>query len=273
MYGHIFLDIDGTITDEDHHIQDEVALYLKNLSEKGWQISLVTGRMFSFAMRTLDKLDFPFYLSLSNGADIMSMPEKKVISRSYLLKDVAKTFHTYRFPYTIDAGFDRGDFSYYPPAYFSQEGMKYIELRRKLAPLEWVAFDDIEEIEQEAFPSIKTFGKREDLEYLESKILLKHPVHTSILTDPIDDRLCVFIINAIDASKGDTVRRIKELVPKEGPAICAGNDMNDVTLLQAGDIRIAVGNGPEELTKLADFVAPPSTECGIIEALERYAHG
>ncbi|MDN3507546.1 MAG: HAD hydrolase family protein, partial [Simkaniaceae bacterium] len=153
------------------------------------------------------------------------------------------------------------------------EGMQYIELRRKLAPLEWKSFENIEEIDQEAFPSIKTFGKREDLEYLESKILHDHDVHTSILTDPIDPNLCVFIINASDASKGDTVRRIKELVPKKGIAICAGNDMNDVTLLQAGDIKIAVGNPPKALSDIADFIAPPSNECGIIPALRKYIDG
>ena len=68
MRGVIALDIDGTITDKDHLISDEVADFFEGLYVNGWTFLFLTGRPLSFAMRTLPKLTFSYYLGVQNGS-------------------------------------------------------------------------------------------------------------------------------------------------------------------------------------------------------------
>ncbi|MCB1117940.1 MAG: HAD family phosphatase, partial [Chlamydiia bacterium] len=68
--GLIALDIDGTLTDGSRLIPDQVVNYLHGLHDSGWQIALITGRMYSFAKRAIANMNFPYYLGIQNGADI-----------------------------------------------------------------------------------------------------------------------------------------------------------------------------------------------------------
>ena len=76
--GWIALDIDGTITDATHHAPKEVVDFLHSLVDCGWEIVLITGRTFSFCHFVVRELDFPFYLGIQNGADILLMPKKSL---------------------------------------------------------------------------------------------------------------------------------------------------------------------------------------------------
>ena len=70
--GTIALDIDGTITGGDHMIPCEVAAYFETLYKDGWRFILVTGRFFSYAMTTLTKLNFPFFIRGSKRSGFAS---------------------------------------------------------------------------------------------------------------------------------------------------------------------------------------------------------
>jgi hydroxymethylpyrimidine pyrophosphatase-like HAD family hydrolase len=50
--------------------------------------------------------------------------------------------------------------------------------------------------------------------------------------------------------------------------VAGGDDENDLSLLQAADVKIAMPHAPEILRKIADFMAPPVEEQGIIHALK-----
>jgi hypothetical protein len=50
--------------------------------------------------------------------------------------------------------------------------------------------------------------------------------------------------------------------------IAAGDDENDISLLNAADTKIAMSHAPEALQQVADFIAPPTKDCGIIKALQ-----
>ena len=82
-------DIDKTLTDPRGLIPDEVANYLGELHKQGCTIVLVTGRNFTYAMQSLEKFEFPYYLAVQNGAEILSMPEKEILYQTFLPKSIA----------------------------------------------------------------------------------------------------------------------------------------------------------------------------------------
>ena len=50
--------------------------------------------------------------------------------------------------------------------------------------------------------------------------------------------------------------------------IAAGDDENDISLLEAADVKIAMSHAPEKLQEIAQFIAPPTRDLGIITALQ-----
>ena len=52
--------------------------------------------------------------------------------------------------------------------------------------------------------------------------------------------------------------------------IAAGDSYNDLPLLEVCGLRIAMGNAPDELKAIADYVAPPVDEDGLAVAIEEF---
>jgi hydroxymethylpyrimidine pyrophosphatase-like HAD family hydrolase len=49
-----------------------------------------------------------------------------------------------------------------------------------------------------------------------------------------------------------------------------GDQNNDIALLQAGGIKVAMGNATEELKKIADYTTDSVENDGFVRAIERF---
>ena len=52
------------------------------------------------------------------------------------------------------------------------------------------------------------------------------------------------------------------------PLITGGDDNNDIPLLKAGDVRIAMDGAPDALQNIAHIIAPPADRMGIIQGMK-----
>lgn len=269
--GILALDIDGTLTGSDHVIPREVASYLGGLHEKGFVIYLITGRPFSFAKMSLDYLHFPYFLSLQNGADILKMPSMERVAKFYFDRSVAlhieELYMHQKEDFLVYAGTDRGDFCFYRPARYKAEMLTYLEKLKKLSKESWQAVTSFSELQQEEFPLIKCFGEIDFLQNLEKK-LRSVGLETSIIDDPVSGYLSIILVTASGVTKGHAIDRIKELLQIDTPVIAAGNDYNDIPMLKEADVKIVMQDAPKKMLEMADIIAPPSTEMGIILALK-----
>ena len=80
------------------------------------------------------------------------------------------------------------------------------------------------------------------------------------------------MITESNISKGSAISRI--LGDKKRFLIAAGNDVNDISMFDMADVKIAMGDSREDVLEKADIIAPPAEEHGIIsglsQALEKY---
>ena len=272
MNGLIALDIDGTLTSHDHHIDQDVADYLATLKKEGWTILLATGRSLAFAEGSFDRLKFPFHVALQNGADLLKMPEKENLLQLYLDSTICKKldefYKTIPEDYIIYSGHETGDFCFYRKKNFTPSCLDYLSKLQRLTPVDWKDVESFEACGQETFPLIKCFGKEIEMLGLHAHLDKMPEIQVARIRDPIDPTLTLLLITAADVNKGTALKHFAKLKKITGPIIAAGDDLNDVPLLQAANIKIAMGTGPKELTDMADIIAKSSKEQGIIPALQ-----
>lgn len=77
-----------------------------------------------------------------------------------------------------------------------------------------------------------------------------------------------------DASKGHALAHLAELwgIPRR-ETMAVGDSGNDVSMIRWAGVGVAMGNASPEALAVADWVAPPVTEDGLVTAIEKYVLG
>lgn len=272
MKGLIALDVDGTITDGFHSIPQEVILYLETLYQEGWHLAFVTGRPYKWSMSVLRNIKFPYILAVQNGAISIEMPSKEILDRKYLDSSIFSVLdqicESEESDYVVYKGFEFDDICYYRPSHFSHQLLDYV--RRRVVALEenYYPLASYASLQTQPLSSIKCFGDAASAKRLTEKIEAVLGLHVTSVNDPFDSKMMVVQATHPQASKGDVLQTLKQRYPGI-KTIGAGNDYNDASLLEICDIAIVMGNAPADLKELADVLAPPVHEKGIIEGLKR----
>ena len=271
MRGIICLDIDGTVTSHPDHIPKAVISCLHKLFLKGWGILFATGRTFSYAHLALKDLPFPYYFTVQNGADLLQMPEKKLLKRNYLthhtFKEVESLARECAEGFLVYSGLDLGDFCYYKEKDFSPLYQQHNERLKKLSKSPWV--EGFSFTKEQEFPLIKVLGKEEEMRALHHKLCLIKNTETTLIKDPVDAHIFLNLVTAKGASKGVALHFLRKKLPQGIPFIAAGDDHNDISMLKEADGAIVMETAPKEMYFLGDIIAKSAIKEGIIEALEK----
>jgi hydroxymethylpyrimidine pyrophosphatase-like HAD family hydrolase len=269
--GWIALDIDGTITDKSHHVPPQVAQFLHELEREGWELVFITGRSFSFGYNALKEFNFPYYLAVQNGADILFMPHKQLVSRHYLNKEVIpileQAYRGEKEDFLVYAGFEKGDFCYYRPERFSPSLTEHIHKIMSYSPEPWKPVENFRFEEGIAFPLVKCLGTKEAMMRINGLLQSVTEVAATMIRDPLGEGIYLNLVTAKQATKGDALQSVKEVIGDGGPVIAAGDDLNDISMLAHADVKIVMGSAPSEMHDMATLIA--EGEDGIIEALTK----
>lgn len=270
MTGWIALDIDGTITEDKYSIPAPVIDFLKNTTDHGWKIAFATGRAFVFAAEAVRNLNFPFVLFPQNGSIALDMPAKEVIFRHYMsceqIPVVEEALKDLGLDCIVYSGYENRDRCYFRPSRLSPEDLAYVREVEQREKESWIEVDEFPASEK--IPLIKCFGKHSCMLKIGNRLQKSGAFHLSLIRDPFHRSNYVLLITDKNASKGNALREIVSLRGNRGLIVAAGDDENDLSLLQAADIKIAMPHAPESLRKIADFIAPPTSEMGILQALK-----
>ncbi|HEY2811316.1 MAG TPA: HAD family hydrolase [Rhabdochlamydiaceae bacterium] len=272
--GWIALDIDGTITDDTHCVPRAVVDYLHSLQEQGWQVMFITGRSLSFAAHALHVFEFPYYLAVQNGADILHMPSKRLVARYYLdhqvIPEMKKLYAEIPEDFIVYAGYERGDFCYYRPKKFSSHLLAHLHKIMPLSNEPWKEVNTFIFPSEETFPLIKCLGKKTEMEKVAQELQSMPHVACTLIRDPLDhDRIYLNLVTHEKATKGKALLCAMEEYAEKGAVIAAGDDLNDISMLEVADFKIVMQNAPVQMHSLAHFLAKKGNEMGIIEALEK----
>ncbi len=266
-------DIDNTLTNEHHIIPGEVVDYLTSLHEAGWRIVLLTGRTFSFAVRSFNGLNLPFILGVQNGAEVIRMPEGNVLFQEFLpreiLTDLDKIFNGHSIGYIVYSGFEGGDFCYYEPHKFSEDMLRYFDRLKSLSSIPWVGVKTHSEIPDKGFPLVKGFGNKKKLCEIRDQLESLNKFDVCVINDVIDRDKGLLLITSRGVNKGNVLKRICQLRGWNCPIVAAGDDENDIPLFKVADFSICVKGGSQRLAEYADLVTESSYNLGVIQGMNQ----
>ncbi len=273
MKGCICLDIDGTITSNPHEVPCAVVKFFHELHEKGWVFLFITGRLYSFAHAALRDMHFPYFFAVQNGADLLLMPEKKLLSREYLpfscvpkLEELCMTMSE---DFLLYSGWEKGDFCYYRPKKFSPSMLEYLEIVQSVSHKSWRALESFSFVAEETFPLIKLLGTKEEMFRMHNVLQQAEIGEVSCVKDPLSPNVGYLnLLTAKNVNKGKILEKMRSYFPKGTLFIAAGDDYNDLSMLQEADCAIAMANAPSTLLAQANIIANSAQENGIIQALQ-----
>ena len=271
LKGIIALDIDGTVTAQAHELDSQVIDMLHCLSKERWGIIFITGRPFQWGETLLRSLPFPYAMAVQNGALLLEMPERKVLIRKYLTRDILSKMESLRQVYDTDfviySGLENDDWCYYCPHSFPPSLLSYGLQRAAFLGEKWQSLSTFSDLPLSQFTSIKFFAKDQRAFLLSQKIESELGLHAPPNRDPFNPDYFVIQATHAEANKGDILKEFIHMMRISGPIIAAGDDYNDYSMLKLADMKIVMATAPPDLLALADIIAPPATQQGIIQGL------
>jgi len=267
----IALDIDGTLAPTPEPIPLAVVDYLNRIQSDGFNVAFVTGRTFTFANAMLKLMKEPFYLVVQNGAAIIELPSKKVVYQKYLSKDILDEldliFDGKKNDYLIECGVEKNDECFFRSTRHTEEQLEYIHFRGQLSKEPWIDTPSFQMTGIDYFPLIKCFGEESSLQLISENISERLGLHMPVIFDPFKPKGAIAMGTHPQVTKGFALQALRGLLNADY-VIAAGDDYNDVTMIEQADFGIAMETGPQILLSKASYVAPSAKKEGIIPALK-----
>ena len=240
----VFLDLDGTLKDENKKISTRSKRILKRLTDIGVQIVLTTGRPLPYTVSLSKQFAVSSYVISSNGAEIYNHTTNKVIYN----------FKKYELYFVVNSLLNS-----YTNKTFDEPGKKVIN------SLEEIIDETISQIIIESYDIEKMKLFRNEM----SKLGTLKISNKSRNPDP-SKQILFYDITNIDVSKGEALKKLCEHLNIDiEKTMAIGDSDNDIEMLKAVDVKVAMENGTENLKKEANHITLSNNEDGVAVILEK----
>ncbi len=264
----LFLDLDGTLLNDDRAIPDGNRKALDEMLEKDHKVIINTGRPLAGAIGLAKELELDrsgCYLAAFNGGLVYEMETKDIIYRSGMTPEAVRivseeakkaNVHVQMYDdwkvlceeYWVDEYLDW---------YCNRLGMEY----RILAPEELADIRPLKMsgIDLEDKQRLAAFGER-----------LKEAAPKLVDAFLSSDKLLEIV--AFGQNKGSALKWVSERIGiSEENTIAIGDEANDIPMLREARLGVAMINGTPETRAAADLITTrDNNNCGVAEIIENY---
>ena len=258
----VALDLDGTLIGEDLVVSPRVRETVATAQASGIAVTIVTGRMFAAARPFARVLGIAGPIVCYQGAAIFEVASGATLRQIPVRPDVARDTLGWAAAHGVHAQCYADDTLYVDE--INRFSKRYTDLAR---------------VEPVLVPSLRAaFAERPTVKV----VLVDDPEragqHLVALQALLGERAYITrshvdFVEVIDPSvnKGEALAFIARRfgVPLD-ETLAIGDAWNDVPLLDAAAVGVAMGSGPPELLEHADHVVADVAHDGVAEALERY---
>lgn len=270
----IALDLDGTLLNSQKLISPADYDALARAAERGVHIVPTTGRFYDAMPEVVRQLPFVRYAITVNGAEVYDAADKKVLHRAELEPEQALEVYRYfsSLPGICDCyveGWGYMERSHYGRIdEFSRASAPYVckMLKELRTPID--GMEDF--IRTRRVQKLMVFFQDMERRALElERVAARFPdyIVTSSIVNNIE-------VNAPQASKGEALRRLcAHLGLGVEQAMSFGDGSNDLSMIRAAGVGVAMANAYDGLKQAADFVTLSCDEGGVAHAIDKFVFG
>ncbi|MBQ4469865.1 MAG: HAD family phosphatase [Synergistaceae bacterium] len=269
----IAFDLDDTVLNTQKKLTPETLRVLYKAAELGIEIVPSTGRFWGAVTDEIKNLPFVRYAVTLNGAAIFDVKNQKTIARFEIPSERAETMARVfdELPVIYDSIIDG-------QGYMNRE---FHERVKDITIGEWQykiiyglrkPVDDLHEIinQSSGVQKMQIYTKDRDLR---ANLLAALPVvfPNSLFTSSVPNNI---EINDLKANKGDGLRFVASHLGIEmSEAMAFGDGLNDISMIKAAGIGVAMGNAVREVKDVADHVTGTCDEDGVAEGIKTFCVG
>ncbi|AUS99635.1 hydrolase [Nostoc sp. CENA543] len=264
----LVLDIDGTISGESNTISQPVKQAIAAVQAQGIAVAIATGRMYRSALRFHQDINSTLPLMAYQGAWIQDPISQKIYQHSPVSRNIAEQLLDYfeqpalrsllSVHFYINDQLYVRDITPETQAYAQRSGITPIsvgDLRQTLAtePTKILALCDDTSVIKDLLGNLRR-------QYTPAELYMTTSVATFFEAT-----------NAI-VNKGNAVRYLAEdvLGLQSHNVMTIGDNFNDLEMLEYAGIGVAMGNAPEDVKAIANWVAPSVELDGVATAIEKF---
>lgn len=270
-YGLIALDLDGTLLNSKKELSNRNFAALNRAAKMGIEIVPTTGRFYGGMPEVIRNLDFVNYAITVNGAEAVEKKTGKVIYRAELpykqaveIMELLDTLPVIYDCFMDGAGWmtaalkEKIDETVEDPHYVKM----LHELRRPVPELKEFLLQRQQDVQKVQFFTRDLALRRELLSTLGTRF----PGLSVSSSMPQNVE-----INQENANKGQAVLALaKHLGLSPENTMAFGDGLNDMTMIRAAGMGIAMKNGCDTLRRAADYITCENDLDGVAEAIERF---
>ena len=267
----IALDLDGTLLDADKRLPAENAAALERAAGEGVEIVPATGRFYRGMPQIVKDLPYVHYVISINGAEVYDVTRQQTLCVSEIpweralavmerfdTLDVLYDCYQNGWGWMTQAFYDRAEL--YAANVHSLDMIK--NLRTPVPELKAVLRERASGVQK-----IQIFFRDMDLRAEMLKTLpAEFPdlVVTSSIVNNIE-------FNSREATKGVALKKLAAALGiPVADTMAFGDDRNDISMLEAAGIGVAMGNAEDVVKQAADFVTCDCGQSGVARAMKRF---
>jgi Cof subfamily protein (haloacid dehalogenase superfamily) len=276
---HVFIDLDGTLLNNDGQISAYTIKSLKDSWKNGFNIFISTGRSYQDAKHIINEHGLNFPIVSSNGAQINKADGEKIYSRTLSLEqsiaivEFAEARHLYFEVYIEGCILTPREASMilkkelkHLNAEENEEKMwEYAE--RQFNQQHILEMDNISQfLFKQELPALKLLVFSFDCSIIST--LHDHFLSTDMTITSSCPYNVEFTNNGV--SKGKAIHYLYGFLGITRPdTIAIGDNMNDFSMFQSTGLRIAMENAHPTIKEHSDVITKGNNEDGVAYALER----
>ena len=265
MYKVIFIDLDGTLRDNNKNISKRTSKAINEVSKRGILVVICTGRPQKYTEKISRECNASRYIITSSGANIYDYESNKIMYIKGMNKEACINLYNIAIKSDVRFSMNVGD-------RIVTNRLKYFDGSEIELSEDIVSFVEKNNIFQCNIAD-KAFDKMKDVVPLIEKVPnceIKNR-HKSLLdsTYPkIGDIYCD--VSDHNTCKGNAVKKLCELLDISlEDTIAIGDDCNDISMFEVVNYSVAMGNANDEIKKYAAEVTKSNEEDGVACFLEK----
>lgn len=261
MYKAVFLDLDDTLLDNEKNISEENKDAIKYVKEKGGLVCIASGRSIEATKKYYNLAGASRYIIYSNGAGIFDCDANEKLFSADMEKSIC--FNLYNYSKENDLGI-RIDTPY--GRYISDERYA-LKLDIVFRPEEGESIILDNDILQISFLSEVEDKRKEAINFVNENIPKTVKIENIFKTGYNEEFFSINLVNT-NVSKGNAINGLCKFLKIDiNDVIAIGDGINDISMIKAVGLGVAMENGEPELKAVAKEITTTNLENGVAKVL------